>query len=287
MDETIWIFQLKEPWSSFTKGYIVLKRLQFNQKEQQAFLEDLFVLVDDGIPPNRAIDMMVQVSRGISKEVAVSIANKISEGQPLAEGMRDWFSVNIVEIIRVGEEGGALAQTMSSGINSLSQSSGIISALVAAITYPVMVIVMACGVIVYLDRTVFTQFKLIKPIEQWPEAGQTLVAVAGIIRNWWWAVIVIGVAFVLIMRRILTSYVGDFRPFLDQFPPFSLYRRLEAARVMETLGLLVENGIVFKSALRVMQYRATPYVATHLLLMEHLLGVGKGEYCGCVIHRVD
>jgi type II secretory pathway component PulF len=46
---------------------------------------------------------------------------------------------------------------------------------------------------------------------------------------------------------------------------------------METLGLLVASGVVFKGAIKVMQYQANPYVASHLSMMEHLLSKGKGN----------
>lgn len=254
-----------------------VKHFQFGNKAQLAFLEDLYVLVYDGIPPNRAIDMLAQVTTGITREVALSISQKISEGQPLAEGMREWFALNIIEIVRVGEEGGALAQTIKSGISSLTQRSGIIGAVLGAITYPIIVIVMACGIIVYLNNSVFIQFKAIKPIEQWPSAGRTLVDISNLIQSWWWLVLVLIIAFIVFFRWLLTNYTGEIRPLMDSVVPFSLYRRLVAARLMETLGLLVENGVVFKSALKVMQYQANPYLGSHLLLMDHLLGMGKGN----------
>ena len=75
----------------------------------------------------------------------------------------------------------------------------------------------------------------------------------------------------------MTNYVGEFRPLLDQYPPFSFYRRLAAARLLETLGLLVANGVVFKSAIKVMQYQANPYMHYHLVTMEHLLSMGKSN----------
>lgn len=259
------------------RAVLTFKHWQFSGKAQLAFLEDLYVLVNDGIPPNRAIDMLVQVTHGISRDVALSISQKISEGQPLAEGMEEWFSTNIVEIVRVGEEGGALAQTIKSGINALSQRSGVIGAVIAAISYPLMVITIACSIIVYLNQTVFNQFKAIKPLEQWPDAGKTLVEIAGVIEGWWWLVLVIVMGIALSFRWFLLNFTGVLRSELDTFPPFSLYRRLVAARLMETLGLLVANGVVFKSALRVMQYQANPYLASHLLIMEHLLGMGKGN----------
>lgn len=254
-----------------------LKRFQFGSKAQLAFLEDFYLLVNDGIPANRAIEMMAQATDGITREVALSIAQKISEGQPLAEGMRDWFAINIVEIIHVGEEGGALVETLKSAIKTLGQQSGAIGAVLSAISYPLIVIFTACCVIVYLNDSVFVQFKTIKPMADWPQAGRDLVNIAELIKGWWWLAIVIVGIFIFILRKLMSNYVGELRPLLDKFPPFNLYRRFAAARLMETLGLLVANGVVFKNAIKVMQYQANPYLASHLVMMEHLLAMGRGN----------
>ena len=253
------------------------KQLQFGGKAQLAFLEDFYLLVNDGIPANRAIEMMAQVTTGITHDVALSIAQKISEGQPLADGMRDWFKVNIVEIIRVGEEGGALVETLRSAIKTLGQQSGALSAVFSAVSYPIVVIIMACSIIVYLSNGVFQQFMTIKPLAEWPQAGRDLINIANIIQNWWWLLILMLIFFIFLLRRIMLNYVGEWRPLLDKIPPFNMYRRFVAARLMETLGLLVANGVVFKGAIKVMQYQANPYIASHLVMMEHLLATGKGN----------
>jgi type II secretory pathway component PulF len=252
-------------------------QLQFGTKAQLAFLEDFYLLINDGIPANRAVEMMTQVSRGVKREVAISIAEKISQGQALAEGMRPWFSANAVEIIRVGEEGGALVQTVKSAINTMGQKSGAIGALIGSMSYPLMVITIACGIMIYLNNSVFVEFKMIKPMDQWPEAGIRLVNLASFIQSFWWLVLV-GIAIIFfLLRYLMVNYIGDLRPLLDKIPPFNLYRRFAAARVLETLGLLVANGIVFKNALRVMQYQANPYIGSHLIMMEHLLAMGRGN----------
>ena len=253
------------------------RRFQFGNKAQLAFLEDFYLLVNDGIPPNRAIEMMTQVTRGITRSVSLSIAQKISQGQPLAEGMREWFSVNVVEIIRVGEEGGALNETIRSAINTLAQRGGMIGAFIGGVSYPLFVIMIASCIIVYLNSSVFVQFRAVKPESQWPPAGRQLVEIANLIESWWWLVLLTITAVVIILRRVLNNYTGEFRPAMDKVPPFSLYRRFVSARFMETLGLLVANGVVFKQALKVMQYSAPPYLSSHLMMMELLLGTGKGN----------
>jgi type II secretory pathway component PulF len=270
-------FSLEGLTTAFDSLSLKIKRMQFGAKAQLAFIEDLYTLVSDGIPANRAIEMMTQVSTGITREAALAIAQKIAEGQQLAEGMRGWFSPNIVEIVRVGEEGGALTETLRSAIATLAQKSGAIGAFLQAVTYPFLVIIMACAIIIYVNAEVFKQFKTIKPVERWPEAGRDLITIAQFIQSFWWLAILVIIALVFLFRYAMTNYVGEFRPLLDKFFPFNLYRRFVASRFLETLGLLVSNGVVFKNALRVMEYQANPYLASHLMTMEHLLGMGRGN----------
>lgn len=251
------------------------KKFQFGNKKQLGFLEDFYLLVNDGIPANRAIEMMGKVSIGLNREVAVSIAEKIAQGQPLADGMQEWFAPNVVEIIRVGEAGGALSQTLKSAINTLSLRGVAVGAFVGALAYPLFVISIACAVMVYLRSSVFSQFLLIKPIEEWPPSGQRLMNIAELITHWWWIVLLAVVAFVVIVRQVMTKYTGVLRPMLDRIPPFNFYKQLSAARLLETLGLLVANGVVFKAAIKVMQFQANPYLMSHLVTMEHLLSMGK------------
>ena len=268
-------FTVQEFTNIFNQVLLGIKHWQFSNKKQLAFLEDLYLLINDGIPANRAVDMMSQVTTGLTREVAQSLSEKIAQGQPLAEGMREWFSMNVVEIIRVGESGGALAQTLKSAINMLSQQGVAIGAFVSALSYPLVVLVIACFVIVYLNSSVFDQFREIKPMEQWPESGKRLVMFANFIQRWWWTVIAAVITIALILRYLMKNYTGELRPLLDRFPPFKYYRQLASARLLETLGLLVANGVVFKSAIKVMQYQANPYLSSHLVMMEHLLGMGK------------
>lgn len=264
-----------------------IKRFQFGSKAQLDFLEDFSHLVEDGIPPNRAVEMLARSSKGVVREVASSLTQSIATGKPLAEGMSEWFSFNVVQVIRIGEEGGALAETMKSAINMMVSHSSVAGAFVGALLYPLMVIFMAIGVILYLNSSVFTQFALIKPMSAWPDAGLQLVAIANFIQNWWWAVIVALIALVIVLRILMKNYVGEMRPVLDKVFPFSMYKRFVAAHILETLGLLVSNGVVFKSALGIMQHQATPYLAMHLAKMEYLMSKGKGNIAdvldtGCI-----
>ena len=252
-----------------------IKKLDFPAKKQQQFLEDLSVLISDGVPANRAIEMLAKIYTGGARKAAIAISKGVASGRTLTDSMVGWFDTNTVELIRVGEEGGLLAAIIKNASKALSERAGSIAMVVATLLYPVTVLIAGCYVIVYINNAVFVDFKQIKPVDTWPAVGQELVFLATLIQNWYWLVLTVIVAVIVTIAIMQPNYVGSYRKLLDKVPPFSIYRTLAAARFMDNLGLLVINGVVFKNALKVMKKNATPYVLTHIINMEHLLAIGK------------
>ena len=248
-------------------------RWQFTRKQQQTFLEDLYSLIQDGVPASQAIDTIRETSSGIFQEVATHISYVLAQGRPLADGMQGWFNNTLVEMIRSGEHSGTLTKSIESATKSLAQQTHAILALIHAITYPIVVIILALGVTVFIKNSVLIRFAEIKPITQWPNVGQTLYQLAELTQTGWWVVILIGAVLATFFVKMLHALTGDLRHAFDRIPVFSLYRDIIAARFMTTLGLLLSNGVVLKKALAIMQLDAQPYLAWHLLLMEfHLSG---------------
>lgn len=251
------------------------KQLAFNVAKQQAFLEDIAALVEDGVPLSQAVDIISRMYTGISVEVAQSIQQAIAQGKHFAEGMKGWFAPHIIELIRAGEEGGTLAQTLTAAANSLKQTHSISNTLMNSLLYPIIVMCMGLAVTVYVKESVFKSFALLKPVDVWPENARNLLALASFVEHWWWLVLIILSILAWLASRFIRDYIGNLRQYVDRIPIVSLYRRLVAARLMETLGLLISNGVIFKNALRILQYNANPYLASHLLSMEYRLSGGR------------
>jgi len=252
-----------------------LRHLQFSRKQQQAFLEDLSMLMDDGVPMSQAVDTIRQVSEGSTKQVAAQIARSIAQGKQLAEGMRGWFSRPLIEVIRSGETSGTLAKTIKSAAQSFSQQTNALSTFVSTLVYPTLIVVLAFIMLVFVKQSVLDSFSSIKPIVTWPDIGQTLYRLGYLTQHWWWLVTLIIVGSIYAITRLLEQLTGDLRDLVDEIPLVSLYREITAARFMETLGLLISNGIVLKKALSIMHREAAPYLSWHILKMEFRLSGGQ------------
>lgn len=251
------------------------QHMQFGRKQQQSFLEDLCLLIEDGISVRESIDLIQSTTAGPARMVAHQIADAISKGKSVAQGMEGWFSRTCVEMIRVGETSGTLAKTLRAAIASFSVQTDALRSLISTMTYPLIVVCVAAMVSVFIKHSVLDTFSQLKPVHTWPAQGQLLFHVATFIESWWWLVCFFILGALVGLRVLLQRSTGTFRLWLDRMPIISTYRETVAAHLMENLGMLLNNGMLIKEALKVLQRDATPYLQWHLLLMEYRLSGGK------------
>lgn len=257
---------------------VLKKRIRygyFSREKQKAFLEDLSTLVADGVPASQAIETIRQVSDGITERVAMSISRSLSQGKGLADGMQGWFSRPLVEIIRAGETSGTLEKTLKAAAESFTQQTDAMKSFLGTLAYPLLVLTAAFLMIVFIKHSVLDSFAAIRPIAEWPDVGQSLYRLGFLTERYWWLVLLLIGFIVFMLARLLQQFTGEWRTRLDELPLISLYRDMAAARFMETLGLLISNGVVLKTALSIMHREAAPYLSWHILKMEFSLSGGK------------
>ena len=257
------------------KLQLKLNQISFDTKAQQAFLEDMASLIEDGVPLKQVLESFAAIHQGAARQLAQSMLSQLSQGYPIADGMVGWYSNEIIEIIRAGEEGGILAQVLRTTAASLTQRESALNTVINSLTYPLIVICGALGVSVFINHSIFSSFRSITPVREWPVGAQILSSIAYFVQHWWWMLLITVAMLIFLFVRFLKDYIGDLRPTLDNMPIWNLYRKLNSGRFMETLGLLIGNGLVLKKALKILQNRASTYLASHLMLMEHRLGSGQ------------
>ena len=247
----------------------------FTRSLQQAFLEDLAMLVEDGVPATQAIETIAEISDGVREKVALDMSKRIAEGKLLADGMRAWFARPIVEVVRAGEQGGTLASALSACAQSFGEQTHALRVMINALLYPIAVIILALIVTVFVKNSVLVDFAKIRPVKSWPLAGQHLYTLASLTQHDWWIGVLLIIALAVALAKLLQLLTGPSRRWVDQIPGLALYRQIAAAQFMETLGMLISNGVVLKKALSVLHFDASPYLSWHLLKMEYRLTGGS------------
>lgn len=252
-----------------------LQQLTFSRTQQQAFLEDFSVLLEDGVSANQALRVMAEINEDGQRQLALQMQHSLTEGKGLSTGMHGYYPAYLIAMIQAGEEGGTLLQSLQSASQALTTKSNITHALISTLSYPIIVICLGFGVSIFINNTVLRSFADIKPVHTWPELGQKLAALANFIEHWWIFLLLLIVLLFFVTFQLLQSWSGPARAQLDRIIPFSFYRHLNAARTMSVLGLLLSNGIILKRSLDILKINATPYLLGHLLTMDFRLSGGK------------
>ncbi|MCD6046597.1 MAG: tcpE [Gammaproteobacteria bacterium] len=252
------------------------RQAQFTAKKQQHLLEDLANLLEDGVSVNIALELMIGFAHSpLEVEVIRSMQLKMASGESFVLGMEGWCGNNLIEIIRAGEEGGTLVDSIRMAASSVQGQNEAIAVIVQSMMYPGAMFCIGLVMLVYIASTVFPNFEAIKPLSQWPTVGQFAVGLSRFISGYWWLLIAGIFGIIFLIKYILNNYIGDLRVYVDQIPPFKIFRQINGARLMQTLGLLLRNGVLLKQALKIAQRNMPPYMQSHLLMMEFRLSGGR------------
>lgn len=222
------------------------------------FTRDLATLLRAGIALDQALGMLVSTASGSTfAEVVESLRNSVKQGSTFAEALSRndaVFNRLYVSMIRAGENAGALESVLDRLAAHLEKSKEIRDALVSALIYPAILVLVAISSVLILLTYVVPQFA-----EMFASAGESLplstritIGAGEALRSWGWSlVLVIGLA-IAAMRRILTDprkrVIWHER--LLRLPiAGEVLLKAEIAHFSRTLATLLQNGVTLLKAL--------------------------------------
>jgi general secretion pathway protein F len=227
-----------------------------------ALTRDLATLLNAGLTLDRALEMLIGLA--VTPPVAAllqGVRDDVRGGKALSQALdarRDVFSRFYVNIVRAGEAGGALGLVLARLADTMERNKELRESVKSALIYPTILIGVAAVSVIILLIYVVPQFEttFAQAGKALPLATAIVVAVGSFFRNWWWAVAVGIVLFVLWWRhhvkqpqvrrrwdeRLLAMpLVGD------------LVRKIEVARFARTLSTLLANGVTLLSGLSIVK----------------------------------
>ena len=244
----------------FNLDTLRLKRRGMSAREVGQFTQQLATLLGAGLPLDRCLQVLLELAENERvKKTVTAIRNHVREGGSLSDALdaqHGAFSRLFVNMVRAGEIGGSLDQTLDRLGDYLERSKDLKDSIVSAMIYPIMLMVLAGGSLVLLLVYVIPHFT---PIFEelggdLPLITKMVLAVGGVLQNFWWGLIALTVLGVVMFRRMLANpeqrlrwdtwvlglrWVGD------------LVAKMEIARLSRTLGTLLVNGVPLMSGLSI------------------------------------
>jgi len=192
-----------------------------------------------------------------AKRIIERVRDTVRGGSALSEGLESEpgvFSKLYVNMVRAGEIGGSLDQTLTRLANYLERSKALKESVINALIYPAILIVMVLGALLVLMVFVVPQFvPMFKDMNvELPLITEVVLFVSIGLRDWWWLFATLIVGGILLLRNQLATPAKRLRFdawLLTARVIGPLTSKLETARLARTLGTLLKNGVPLLTAL--------------------------------------
>jgi len=225
----------------------------------------LATLLRAGMPLVPALSALVEQLRGVRAkdnplaEIMEQVANDVNSGSTLADALSkhpNVFSSLFVNMVAAGETSGTLEEVLLRLAEILEKRVHLAAKVKSAIAYPLMMIVVAVAVVVFLMSVVVPSITAIfiemnRPLP-WPT--KLLISTSALMKTYLILIVPVVCAVLLGIRAACRTKEG--RLFVDRWklklPLFGkLFLKAEIARLARTLGILLISGIPILSALEI------------------------------------
>ncbi|MEW6776931.1 MAG: type II secretion system F family protein, partial [Bdellovibrionota bacterium] len=210
----------------------------------------LATLVAAHIPLVQCLSALADQTEGLKlKAVIGQIKDDVNEGASLAAALRrhpDVFPPLYTSMVQSGEASGALDVVLLRLADFLDAQSELRGRVRGAMTYPVVMMAVGIGVVIFLMTSVVPKILTIFDAQRQtlPLPTQALQIVSHLMAAWWWvALILAGIAAYLI-RRYISTPKGRRRwhEIALELPIFGpIIRKVSIARFARTLATLLSS----------------------------------------------
>jgi general secretion pathway protein F len=216
------------------------------------FTQQLATLLGAGQPLDRALSILLELPEDQkSRQIVVDIRDAVRGGAPLStalERQHGIFGRLYVNMIRAGEAGGSLHDTLQRLADYLERSQALKGRVINALIYPAILLLVVGGVLGFLLGNVIPQFaQMYESLDvSLPWFSRGVLALGLFVRGWWWLMLGVVLLVLVVMQRKFHDPV--FRAGFDdwllrQKLAGPLVAKLETARLARTLGTLLKNGV--------------------------------------------
>ena len=231
-----------------------------SQREIGDMTQQLSTLLGAGLPLDRSLGILTELAENERVgNLVEKVRNHVREGGTLSEGLEarhGVFSRFYINMVRAGEIGGSLDQTLARMADYLERAKELKDSVVSALIYPALLVMMAIAAIVLLMVFVIPQFSQMFADfgTELPLSTQLVVGVGTVLQSYWWGLVLAFMLLVIWFRFQMAkpaSRLAWDRRFLRLKFIGDAIAKVEMARLSRTTGTLLVNGVPLLSALSI------------------------------------
>ncbi|MEO8378911.1 MAG: type II secretion system F family protein [Acidobacteriota bacterium] len=224
------------------------------------FTRQFSVMIDAGLPLVQCLEILGnQQDNKTFKRTLIQIRQDVESGSNLADSMRKHpkiFNDLYTNMVAAGEAGGILDTILQRLATYIEKAVKLNGQVKAAMIYPVAVISIAVVVVMVILWKVIPVFaSLFESLgAQLPLPTRVVIALSNLIGDYWWLMLILGIASWFSVRKYHTTYKG--KRVIDgivlKMPILGiLMRKIAVARFCRTLATLTSSGVPILDGLQI------------------------------------
>lgn len=222
------------------------------------FTQQLATLLGAGQPLDRALSILLELPEDeAAKRTIADIREAVRGGASLStalERQHGAFSRLYVNMVRAGEGGGSLQETLQRLADYLERSRALRGRVTNALIYPAILLTMVGFSLMFLLGYVVPQFSLMYENldAELPLFSRFVLGLGLFVRDWWWVLVAIPAVGLwwFDRKRREPAFRAKFDEWLlRQKFAGPLVAKMETARLARTLGTLLRNGVPLLTAM--------------------------------------
>ena len=242
-------------------GGIVLFQGRVKLKDLSIFYRQFATMINAGVSLIRCLDVLEQQTSSYRlKTIIRDIESEVEGGASLSQAMGKYprtFSQLAVGLVRAGEVGGVLDETLSRLAIFVEKDMELRRKVKSAMTYPILVLIFATAIVLLLTTYILPQFiKVFKDLgleeDAFPLPTLMMMRASDFLVQKWWMAILIVIGLVAVFNRVKTTKTGKriWDMFALKVPVFGgLTHKIAIARFSRTLGTLIGSGVPILQAM--------------------------------------
>jgi len=222
-------------------------------KDKVILSRQLSTLIDAGLPLVQSLrSVLGQTKNKRLQAVLTEVITNVEGGKSFAESLEEFpkvFDRVFVSLVAAGEASGTLDTALERIANQQENDAELATKVRGAMVYPIIVILVMIAVVTFMLISVLPQVEELYrglPGARLPFVTRFLLAISGIIINYWWVIlIVIGLSVYFTSRWARTlggKQVIDMMK-LKAWPIGGLFSKMYMARFSRTGTTLVASGV--------------------------------------------
>ena len=255
-------------------------------KELMTLTQQLATLVNAGLTLDDSLSTLIKLAEtGNIKSILSGIRKKVHGGSSFADALAEHpkvFSKLYVNMIRAGEAGGILGETLSRLAMFMEKSVELKNSIRSAMVYPAILTFVGGTAVITLITFVIPQFsKLFEEMgAALPLPTQIMLGISSAIINYWPALILGILGFISAFTFYIGTNKGRLRwdEILLKLPLFGpLIRKIEVSRFSLTMATLLKSGVPILQAMGIVQsIMINRVIADSVTNLKQALKRGKG-----------